>query len=77
MRRRHKIGDRSEWEDSFLNAHGRASLSPVKGDYRTIDAKKVNCFGITGGRSNRVRQAEDTYIRIDRSKVFNQSWSLD
>ena len=49
----------------------------MKGDYRTIDAKKVNCFGITGGRSNRVRQAEDTYIRIDRSKVFNQSWSLD
>jgi hypothetical protein len=47
------------------------------GDYGTLDAKKVNSFGITGGRSNRVRQAEDTYVRIDRSKVFNQSWSID
>ena len=77
LRRRHRLGDRSEWETSFLSKHGRLSLSPVKADYRTLDARKVDCFGITGGRSNRVRQAEDTYINIDRSKVFNQSWSLD
>ena len=77
LRRRHRLGDRSEWETSFLSKHGRLSLSPVRADYRTVDARKVDCFGITGGRSNRVRQAEDTYIKIDRSKVFNQSWSLD
>ena len=78
LRSKHKVGDRSDWEGSFLSKHGRLSLSPVKGgDYGTLDAKKVNSFGITGGRSNRVRQAEDTYVRIDRNKVFNQSWSID
>lgn len=77
LRRRHKIGDRSEWKSAFLSKHGRLSLSPVQDDYHTLDARKMDRFGITGGRSNRVRQAEDSYIRVDRSKVFNQSWSVD
>ena len=41
LRRRHKLGDRSEWESEFLNKHGRYSLSPVRDDYKTLDAKCV------------------------------------
>ena len=42
LRRRHKLGDRSEWESEFLNKHGRYSLSPVRDDYKTLDAKCVS-----------------------------------
>lgn len=30
---------------------------------------------MTGGRSNQMKQQENTFIRADRDKVFNQSWS--
>ena len=77
LRRRHKVGDRSEWETDFLHKHGRDELSPVRSGYKTLDAKKHDAFGITGSRNNRVRQSQDVGVRIDRSKVFNQSWSVD
>lgn len=77
LRRRHGVGDRSEWEADFMNKYGREELSPSRNSLQTMNAGKHDAFGITGGRNNRIRQSMDVGVRIDRSKVFNQSWSVD